>query len=453
VSTRVWSKLFKRFRSRATIPYNFCKRPGASTRIPMVLCNAGYYGTLAAIRSLGRSGVPIVTVDPSILAPARYSRYSNLHLNSPPFEMTNLWADWLLRLGGSGPRRAIYATSDAVSFALALHREELTSVFDLYQPGIDAIISILDKGRLHQHAHAIGIPTPSTWLPESAVDAQKIIRAVGGTILIKPRSQLAVRAYQKGIVVDTDTTDGLAAYEFFLRRSAHEYEFTSRFPETMLPMVQRYHPEAMKAVYSLSGFRDVSGAHAVMLGAHKVLQHPREIGVGLCFEEADVAPKLAEQTLRLCERIGYYGAFELEFIFSNGEPLLIDFNGRFYNQLAFDIARGMDLPQLVYAAAVGELNEVRRLTAAFQTRSGNGGLAFCNSFGLSVTLATQKALRTISRGEAERWRSWRRAYDGRVVDAVRDAADPFPTFVDITQQLLQSMRHPRAFVREMRLAK
>jgi len=374
-------------------------------------------------------------------------------MRSPPFEMTNHWVDWLLRLGRSGPRRAIYATSDAVSFALALHREQLMSVFDLYQPGIDTIISILDKGRLDQHARAVGIATPSTCLPESAKAALRMIRDVGGTILIKPRSQLAARSYQKGVVVDADTPDGQAAYEFFSRQSAHEHEFARRFPETMLPMIQRFHPEAMRSVYSLSGFRDVSGAHTVMLGAHKVLQHPCQIGIGLCFEEADVAPELADRTLQLCERIGYYGAFELEFIFSEGEPLLIDFNGRFYNQLAFDIARGMDLPQLVYAAAIGELNEVSRLTSAFQTRREKGGLAFCNSFGLSVTLAAHNALKTLSRGETERWKAWRRAYEGRVVDAVRDDADPFPAFVDMTRQLLQSVRHPRAFAREMGLVK
>jgi len=36
---------------------------------------------------------------------------------------------------------------------------------------------------------------------------------------------------------------------------------------------------------------------------------------------------------------------------------------------------------------------------------------------------------------------------------VRDDADPFPAFVDMTRQLLQSMRHPRAFAREMGLVK
>ena len=127
----------------------------------------------------------------------------------------------------------------------------------------------------------------------------------------------------------------------------------------MMPMLQRYHPEAMKKIYSLSGFRDMSGSHIVMRAALKILQQPRHLGIGLCFEEAEVIPDLAQQTIRLCERIGYYGAFELEFIVAQGRMLLIDFNGRFYNQLAFDIARGMDWPRLVYAGSDSERGGTR----------------------------------------------------------------------------------------------
>ena len=173
----------------------------------------------------------------------------------------------------------------------------------------------------------------------------------------------------------------------------------------------------------------------------------------MCFEEADVVPELAERTVRLCERIGYYGAFEVVFILCRGRPLLIDFNGRFYNQLAFDIARGMDLPSLVYAASTGQADEVARLTSAFLTRSKTAGLVFCNGFGLSVTLAAQQASRAISPDDARRWKAWRKAHAGRIIDAVRDAADPLPALIDVAQQLLQSVRHPRAFAREMAPAK
>ncbi len=61
-------------RKVAAIPNSVPKHPPDEKRVPMVLCNAGYYGTLAAMRSLGRIGVPIVTVDTGILSPGGYSR-------------------------------------------------------------------------------------------------------------------------------------------------------------------------------------------------------------------------------------------------------------------------------------------------------------------------------------------------------------------------------------------
>jgi D-aspartate ligase len=422
-------------------------------RADMLLCNASYYGTLAAVRSLGRAGVGVLTVDPAFLAPGRYSRYSNQHRRCPPFEMTDEWVEWLLRLGRTGPRRAIYATSDAVSFALARYRDELSAFFDLYQPSLDTIVCILDKSLLLQHAKAVGLDMPETWLPQSAEEAARIIRAAGGTFLMKPRSQLAVTNQIKGLVIDAAANDGHADYSSLMRQGAHDQTFARQYPDAMLPMLQRYHPEALTTVLSVSGFRDITGAHVVMRGSHKILQRPRQLGIGLCFEEAEVAPELAERVLRLCQRIGYYGVFELEFILCDGRPLLIDFNGRFYNQLAFDIARGLDLPALVYAGATGRKEEVTRLISTVPVGDQNGKFAFCNRLGLSVTLGLRRASGGMSIGEAKRWREWHKAYHGRVVDAVRDGGDPLPALIDVMQQFWQSIRHPRAFVRQTGFAK
>jgi D-aspartate ligase len=214
-------------------------------------------------------------------------------------------------------------------------------------------------------------------------------------------------------------------------------------------LLQRYHAEAIDKIYSLSGFRDISGAHVIMRAAHKVLQRPRRLGVGLCFEEADVIADLAERTVLLCERIGYYGAFELEFIVSGGQSLLIDFNGRFYNQLAFDIARGMDLPRLVYAGSTLEGKELGPLIAAVQRRDKGQGLLFCDRFGLSLTLATHRAFGKMTSEEAALWRQWRTECGGNIVDAVRDSDDPVPALIDAAQQVMRSIRHPRAYLRHM----
>lgn len=263
------------------------------------------------------------------------------------------WSDWLLALGRDGVRRAIYATSDAVSFAMADRREELSSAFDLYQPSLVTMMCILDKGSLHQHARAVGIETPETWFPQSADEADRIVREVGGQIVAKPRSQLSASSGAKGD----------------------------------------------EGIYSLSGFRDMSGSHVVMQAALKIPQQPRNLGIGLCFEEAPLLPDIAQQTIRLCERIGYYSAFELEFIVAQGRMLLIDFNGRFYNQLAFDIARGMDFPAMVYAGATGATEELERLISCVSQRSNVQPLAFCNGFSLSLSLTAQKMFKkNIQRG-------------------------------------------------------
>ncbi len=414
----------------------------------MVLCNASYYGTVAAIRSLGRAGIPVVAVDTGLLSIGRRSRYSKSYLSSPPFESED-WGDWLLTLGRDGIRRAIYSTSDAVSFALADRREELSSVFDLYQPSLETMMCILDKGLLHQHARAVGIETPETWFPQSADDADRIVREIGGQIVAKPRSQLCASSGAKGMLIDSAVMNRGGIYHRLFKHFGLRNAFTKRFPEMAMPMLQRYYPESAKAIYSLSGFRDVSGSHVVMRAAMKILQLPRRLGIGVCFEEAEVIPEIAQQTIRLCERIGYYGAFELEFVVAQERMLLIDFNGRFYNQLAFDIARGMDLPGMVYAGATGATDELERLIYRAAPRDKEPPLAFCNGFGLSLSVAAQQMFKRMSREEAAQWREWRKTYEGRVVDAIHDSDDPLPAVIDVASRVGQYIRYPQKFFSEM----
>ena len=216
----------------------------------------------------------------------------------------------------------------------------------------------------------------------------------------------------------------------------------------MTPLIQQYYPQAVENVYSLSGFREKIGGGVTMRAARKILQQPRGTGVGLCFEPAIVDPLLAYQTKRLCERIGYYGVFELEFILAEEKAMLIDFNGRFYQQMAFDMARGMELPALAYAAATRNQAEVTRLMEQGNSGKHDDVAGFCNRFGLATMVKTQRILRTMSRKDAVRWLDWSRGLHGTMIDAVRDPHDALPAFVDVAHYLLHALRHPRAFVRQ-----
>jgi predicted ATP-grasp superfamily ATP-dependent carboligase len=178
------------------------------------------------------------------------------------------------------------------------------------------------------------------------------------------------------------------------------------------------------------------------------MQRPRDLGVGLCFEEAAVDEELASKILSLCERIGYFGAFEAEFIQSGGRSLLIDFNARFYNQLGFDIARGLDLPKLIYASATGQDAMVDELIGAFRTRDRCRHYAFCNSVQFELLTRTRRRFGSISQEELRRWEQWR-AFPGRtLVDASFDADDHLPYLIDVGSQIFSTFRHPRGFLRE-----
>jgi predicted ATP-grasp superfamily ATP-dependent carboligase len=237
-------------------------------------------------------------------------------------------------------------------------------------------------------------------------------------------------------------------FDSYIKDQATNSEFAKKYPVTMTPLLQQYYPQAVENVYSLSGFREKAGGEVIMRAARKILQQPRRTGVGLCFEPALVDPVLADQAKRLCERIGYYGVFELEFILAEGKAMLIDFNGRFYNQIAFDIALGMELPALAYAAATKNQAEVTRLMAHGNLGKHDDVAGFCNHFVLATIVRTQRILRTMSREDAARWLNWSRGSHGTMIDAVKDPHDTLPAFVDVAQYLLHFLRHPRAFVRQ-----
>ena len=51
------------------------------------------------------------------------------------------------------------------------------------------------------------------------------------------------------------------------------------------------------------------------------MQRPRRIGVGVCFEAAEVLPRALEAVTRVARGTGYFGVFETEFILDGQSPL------------------------------------------------------------------------------------------------------------------------------------
>jgi predicted ATP-grasp superfamily ATP-dependent carboligase len=421
-----------------------------SDRPPILLANADYYGTLAATRSLGAEGVPVVVASDRLLAVSRWSRHARRTVACPPIADADRFLDWLCEFGRQQPGMVLCPTSDETAYLYALRATDLSGVFRTYQPPLDAIVHVLDKKRLYATARDVGLDVPETWHPETEADVARIAREAPMPVLIKPRTQVLSRTHSKGIIV-RKASELVARYREFVDGCRYGRALLSQIPDAAQAMIQRYVPSAAHQIYVLAAFVDPEAGLVAARSGMKIFQLPRTLGVGLCFENAPLDAGLTAGLRRLAGAIGHRGILQLEFIRDRDRYLLIDSNPRLYNQLAFDAARGLLLPQIMYAAARGKRDEVARLIAhaAAGDPHRGAGLVFCNDFGMNVMLRTHRFVGRMSASEARSWRAWRRRHAGSTIDPTHATDDPVPRFVDMAAQVYGFARHPRAFIRKV----
>jgi hypothetical protein len=153
----------------------------------------------------------------------------------------------------------------------------------------------------------------------------------------------------------------------------------------------------------------------------------------------------------LCERTGYFGIFEAEFVRADDQLQLIDFNPRFYGQMGFDVARGLPLPYLMWLGALGRDAEVTAAVEQAQQWTTGRGYVYCNRFFLNLTLFWQGMSGRMSREERSRWRHWLDVASSRELafDPMESPSDPLPGWVSKVRELYAAARHPRAFYRKV----
>lgn len=397
---------------------------------PVFLTDGWFYGTLAAARALGRAGIPVVVGDPSPRAPARWSRHAR-GVSCPPVADRARFLEWLLAYGARAPGTVLLATSDAMAALLARHRPELSRSFRLSAPGPAVVERLLDKEGLHAAARAAGLDVPATWFPRDLAALEALLPEIDGPVILKPRSHAAGQVGVKAV-----RADGREAL-----RAAFAAALAAGGPP---PVVQAFQPAAGLEQLAVAGYVDRRG-RGVFRCARKVLQAPRRAGVGLCFEPEPLPAALREGVLRLCREAGYHGVLEAEFLRAGGKARLIDFNPRFYHEMALDLARGLPLPELAHAEAVGDEGRLDALLA----RAGEGPeRAFCHASKLALVLGAGRATGQVPPDEARRWAEWRAARRGALVDPVVDREDWLPAVADWAGLLWAAGRHPRALDRK-----
>jgi hypothetical protein len=79
---------------------------------PVLLTTPAYYGTLAAVRTIGRSAISVTTAGPTRWNVSAFSKYSGHHLICPPTSDGKELIEWLEEFGSHNERHVLLPTCD-----------------------------------------------------------------------------------------------------------------------------------------------------------------------------------------------------------------------------------------------------------------------------------------------------------------------------------------------------
>jgi D-aspartate ligase len=356
-------------RSRAR-PVARALDPGLDLGLPVLFVRIGHYplhhGTLGAIRSLGRLGVPVYAITEGRRTPAALSRYLTGHFVWPtsgaePREQL------LAGLRGIGERllaetegtvAVAVPTDDEAAVLLAEHRGALGDVLRLppVDPGLPA--QLADKQGLFDLCRSHGIPAPGTVTVDSPAGLREAIARFGLPVVVKnaaPWSRLTAPVV--GSTTALRGPDEALALAAVLDRSAGGRLIVQEYlpPEGGSP---RRSPDWFAHVYC-----PADGAVPRVFTGLKLHGWPPGGGVttrGVALPNRS----LAQAAARVCEAFGYRGIGDMDWRYDpRDEQLkLVDFNPRIGAQAQmFRTDAGVDLVRALHLDLSG-----RRIPAGRQ---------------------------------------------------------------------------------------
>jgi predicted ATP-grasp superfamily ATP-dependent carboligase len=351
----------------------------------------------------------------------------------------------LLAIGADDPGQILLPTSDETAWLYTLNANELGQYFRLAQPSIGVLQKILDKKLFADAAIRAGLPVLPSWDPRTIDDVVALAPTLPYPILIKPRTHVHRLRNDKGVVVNS-ANDLIGQYQRFIDRERARTADDPLLRDASLPILQQFVRVGSEGVHSITGFIDRTGQLFVARAATKVFQRSQPVGVGVCFEPRPTSPALSDAVRRLCRELGYFGIFEVEFLWFDGIWAAIDFNPRLFNQVGMDIRRGMPLPLLACLDVEGEFEALREAVSIAQAEQ-REQTVFFDRFTLRAILLARRMTARISHEDSLYWRGWIKRHAVHAVDFSADGTDPIPGLIHVLSEVYLGFKSFPRFLR------
>ena len=308
-------------------------------KAPALVVDVGWVNGLAAIRSLGRAGIPVIAVDHRPSALGFRSRYAQRALSPDPQD-EEAFVSFLAGLELDAPA-PILATHDEPLNAIARGVDQLGDRFLYPFPPWDVLQRIQTKRGQLEAAQVAGVPVPRTVYPTSAEEAHAAADELGYPVLVKPTS--------------TEGFKRRFGRQAFRCETGGEVARAFGQSEAYGPMVQEVVPGGDEELYTLGSYLAADGEALGLFSGRKLRQTPP--GVGTCrVGEAVWVEEVVEQGIEVLRALEHTGLSQVEFKRDprDGSFKLMEVNPRLWQWHGLASACGVDLPRIAYEDLTGE---------------------------------------------------------------------------------------------------
>jgi Predicted ATP-grasp enzyme len=305
--------------------------------VPGAVILGGHYGSLAAIRSLGRKGVPVAFLgDPlSVAAVSRYVTHFVVWRGAAEPDPLSRLLDIGRRLGLS--QWVLMPSADFETQLIASNAAALAAFFRVAAQDWSTLSQLHDKRLLSPLARSIGVGFPSVYPSDG--DMRDAVLPV----VIKPGITRRDNALTRAKAWRADRLDQLKTMQAEAHRLMGEDGF----------VIQQLIPGDGDVQYSYAGLWD-NGRELRGMTALRLRQFPLHFGTSP-FVVSTALPRAATEAGRLLAAVNYTGLIEIEFKHDRRDDQLklLDANTRIWAWIGLGEAVGIDFPYLAALLACG----------------------------------------------------------------------------------------------------
>ena len=343
---------------------------GGSSQSEGALVIGEHVRGLALVRSLGRRGIRVWTLEPPGQAMASRSRYSRRTLPWPEGgERERL--DYLFGLAARHQLEgwALFPASDETTALCSRHHAALSAVFRMTVPPWESMAWAYDKRLTHRRASEVGVAHPKTFCVATSEELFRLPCAF--PVVLKPAYKREENRFTRDRAWRANDRAALIA--------RFEEACTCVAPDVV--MFQELIPGDGRTQFSYAALC-VDGHPIASLTARRTRQYPVEFGHSSSFVETVAQPAVEHAARRLLEGSRYTGLVEVEFKYDVRDRRfkLLDVNPRVWTWHAIGRRAGVDFPYLLWRTIHGaRIPEVRGCSGVRWVRMSTDALAACTA--------------------------------------------------------------------------